>query len=197
MKKLLAVLLSLMLAMSMVACGGEEAAEEVEEVVEEVEVEEEAVEEVVVEEEVVEEEPVEEEVAEEEVVEEEAAEEYTGGLFDLPMAEVPELPGTTWSLAGAMLDGVELEADQLENEVLPLYGGKLDFAFYEDRAELVQGNGTLEGTCQYMEEGAMVTMEYEGETLKYACVFADIDGMTVMIALTDETGYNGLYFVQN
>ena len=36
MKKLLAVLLSLMLAMSMVACGGEEAAEEVEEVVEEV-----------------------------------------------------------------------------------------------------------------------------------------------------------------
>lgn len=193
MKKILAVLLSLMLAMSMTACGGEEAAEEV---VEEVEVEEEAVEEEVAEEEPVEEEVV-EEVAEEKVVEEEAAEEYTGGLFDLPMAEVPELPGTTWSIAGAMIDGVELEADQLENEVLPLYGGKLDFAFYEDRAELVQGNGTLEGTCQYMEEGAMVTMEYEGETLKYACVFADIDGLTVMIALTDETGYNGLYFVQN
>ena len=28
-------------------------------------------------------------------------------------------------------------------------------------------------------------------------VFADIDGLTVMIALTDDTGYNGIYFVQN
>ncbi len=194
-KKIFALMLSVMMAFSLVACADEEATEETADVVEAVEAEEaeeEAEEEII--EEIVEEEPVEEA---EEVVEEEAAEEYTGGLFDLPMAEVPELPGTTWSIAGAMFDGVELEADQLENEVLPLYGGQLDFVFYEDRAELVQGNGTLEGTCQYMEEGAMVTIEHEGETLKYACVFADIDGLTVMIALTDDTGYNGIYFVQN
>lgn len=194
MRKFLAVLLSLMLVMSMTACGGEEA---VEEVVEEVEVEEvEVMEEEAAEEEVAEEEPM-EEVVEEEIVEEEVAEEYATSLFDLPMAETPNLPGTTWSIAGAMFDGVELEAEQLENEVLPLYGGKLDFVFSEEGASLVQGNGTLEGTCQYMEEGAMVTIEHEGQELKYACVFADIDGLTVMIALTDDTGYNGIYFVQN
>ena len=201
MKKILAIMMSLMLALSMTACGGEDVAEETEEVVESVEAEEE-VEEEVVEEEATEEpaeevEEVVEEVIEEEETEETVEEEYATSLFDLPMAETPNLPGTTWSIAGAMFDGVELEADQLENEVLPLYGGQLDFAFYEDRAELVQGNGTLEGTCQYMEEGAMVTIEHEGETLKYACVFADIDGLTVMIALTDDTGYNGIYFVQN
>ena len=189
MKKLLAVLLSLMLAMSMVACGGEEAAEEVEEVVEEVEVEEEAVEE-----EVVEEEPVEEEVVEE------AAEEFTGGLFDLPALEAPELAGTTWSIAGAMFDGVELEEDELENEVLTLYGGQLDFTFdAEGGAQMVQGNGALDGSYQYSSEGTgvMLGFDYNGEELRYACVFTDIEGTLVTIAMPDMTGVNGLYFVQN
>jgi len=195
MKKLLAILLSLMLALSITACGGEEETAEVAEAVEEEVVEEEAVEEAI-EEEVVEEEVVEEEVVEEEVVEEEATE-YTGGLFDLPLAETPDLPGTTWSLAGAMIDGVELETEQLENEVLPLYGGQLDFAFHEDGAQIVQGNGTLDGECTYMDEGALVLIEHEGEILQYACVFTEIEGTVVMIALTDETGINGLYFVQN
>lgn len=194
MKKILAILLSLMLALSITACGGEEETAEVAEAVEE-EVVEEAVEEAI-EEEAVEEEVVEEEVVEEDVVEEEATE-YTGGLFDLPLAETPDLPGTTWSLAGAMIDGVELEAEQLENEVLPLYGGQLDFAFHEDGAQIVQGNGTLDGECTYMDEGALVLIEHEGETLQYACVFTEIEGTVVMIALTDETGINGLYFVQN
>jgi len=194
MKKLLAILLSLMLALSITACGGEEETAEVAEAVEE-DVVKEAVEEAI-EEEVVEEEVVEEEVVEEEVVEEEATE-YTGGLFDLPLAETPDLPGTTWSLAGAMIDGVELETEQLENEVLPLYGGQLDFAFHEDGAQIVQGNGTLDGECTYMDEGALVLIEHEGEILQYACVFTEIEGTVVMIALTDETGINGLYFVQN
>ena len=40
-----------------------------------------------------------------------------------------------------------------------------------------------------------VTVDNDGQSIPYFCVFSDL-GQTVMIALSDDSGLNGLYFVQ-
>ena len=40
-----------------------------------------------------------------------------------------------------------------------------------------------------------VTVDNNGQSIPYFCVFSDL-GQTVMIALSDDSGLNGLYFVQ-
>ena len=78
-------------------------------------------------------------------------------------------------------------------------GGKLEIVFSDDGStvQMVQGGGTLDGVCEYHyeDEGVRLTFDNNGTDLVYACVFADFDGLT-MVALSDTSGYNAVYFVQ-
>lgn len=125
-------------------------------------------------------------------VEEEAA-----NLWELPLCEAPDLSNTEWDFAGGYLDSQGMEAADME-EALAMYGGTLRFVFNEDgTALMVQGNGTLEGTYEYLEgEVVGLIFDYNGTELRYACTFTEAEYQTVMIAMPDATGTNGLFFVQ-
>lgn len=117
-------------------------------------------------------------------------------LLDVPILELPDLAGTTWSFCGGDVDGVELTQDDFDT-ALEQYGGQLDIVFSDDGStvQMVQGGGTLDGVCDYTDDGVRLTFDNNGTDLVYACVFVDFDGLT-MVALSDTTGYNAVYFAQ-
>ena len=167
-KKTMAFAMVMAMGMAFAGCGGEEA-EVVEEPAETTEVE-----------------------------TEETGEEVAGAsVYDMPLTEAPDLSDTAWVFSGGLLDGVEMEQSDLD-ETLEMYGGTLQFVFNADgTAQMVQGGGTLDGAYEYLENECMqVVFDYNGSELKYGCVFADLDGMTVLMAMPDATGANALYFVQ-
>ena len=57
--------------------------------------------------------------------------------------------------------------------------------------------GNLTGTYEYVDEYTLlVSLDNSGSDLNYACAFAeDEDGVT-MVLMNDDTGYNGIYFMQ-
>ena len=166
MKKFWAMMMAMMMAFSMAACGGGEEA------------------------------PVEEPAALETIV----AEAGDGGadgftLWDCELLDVPALEGTAWSFCGGYMNDVELTQEEFD-AIMEMYGGTLQFVLNEDgTAEMVQGGGSLYGEYQYMSNGASMTFDNNGEALHYDMIFIDLDGVT-MIAMTDTTGENGLYFAQ-
>ena len=111
-------------------------------------------------------------------------------LLDVPILEMPDLAGN--------LGGVQMTQDDYD-AALEQYGGKLEIVFSDDGStvQMVQGGGTLDGVCEYHyeDEGVRLTFDNNGTDLVYACVFADFDGLT-MVALSDTSGYNAVYFVQ-
>ena len=119
-------------------------------------------------------------------------------LLDVPILEMPDLAGTTWSFCGGNIGGVQMTQDDYD-AALEQYGGKLEIVFSDDGStvQMVQGGGTLDGVCEYHyeDEGVRLTFDNNGTDLVYACVFADFDGLT-MVALSDTSGYNAVYFVQ-
>lgn len=131
------------------------------------------------------------------VVEESKEEQGGATLFDLSYVVVEDIAGSTWGLKGGFLDGVEMGQADYE-EVMAMYGGVLNLEFGEDNAYLVQGGGILEGT--YTDTGDSVydvRFDYNGTELIYACAFTETaEGQLIMIAMTDATGLNGLYFAQ-
>lgn len=121
-------------------------------------------------------------------------------MTDITRIDPPELEGTTWNFAGGYLDGEEMDDDDA-TQTLSLYGGTLQFVFGEDGAmQIVQGGGSLDGVYELLQDddGSLcvgVTVDNNGQSIPYFCVFSDL-GQTVMIALSDDSGLNGLYFVQ-
>ncbi len=187
MKKIMALMMSMMLVLSLAACGDTEEttsdASPVESVAEDVA------------------ESVEEDVAEsveEEIASEEEAD-TVSSLWDLANAETPDLAGTTWSFVGGCLDGVEMEQEDLD-ATLEMYGGKLELAFAEDgTAQMVQGAGALDGTYEYLEDGGIsMNIDAAGTALDYTGIFSMVGDQLVLMLLNagDDEGLNGLYFVQ-
>ena len=179
-RKVLAMMMSLTLAMAVTACGGSDTETDaadtaVEETVDDTAEADEA------EAEDVEAEDVEAEDATEET------EEDLGPLYSIEAAVAPDVAGTTWHF-------VETATGVLDQN----YGGTLDMVFDEDgNATMEQGGGNLEGTYEYVDEYTLlVTLDNSGSDLNYACAFAeDEDGVT-MVPMNDDTGYNGIYFMQ-
>lgn len=179
MKKFMALMMSMMLVLSLTACGDTEEttsdAAPVESVAEDVG------------------ESVEEEIASEEEAD------TVSSLWDLANAETPDLAGTTWSLVGGCLDGVEMEQEDLD-ATLEMYGGKLELAFAEDgTAQMVQGAGAWDGTYEYLEDGGIsMNIDADGTALDYTGIFSMVGDQLVLMLLNagDDEGLNGLYFVQ-
>lgn len=189
MKKFMALMMSMMLVLSLAACGDtEEVAQDaapVESVAEDVA-------------ESVEEEAVVDTDVEEEIASEEEADSVSS-LWDLANAETPDLAGTTWSFTGGCLDGVEMEQEDLD-ATLEMYGGSLDLVFAEDgTVQMVQGGGAWDGTYEYVEDGG-ITMDVDasGTALSYNGIFSMVGDQLVLILMDANStdGLNGLYFVQ-
>ena len=120
-----------------------------------------------------------------------------GILYHLTMEEIPDLADTTWDFAGGMIDGTEMTEDEFNTALSSTYGGQLSFVFDGNgNAQMVQGGGFLNGTYEVRDDGLVaVVFDNNGSDLIYACFFTDMDGLT-MIALSDDSGNNGVYFVQ-
>lgn len=187
-KKLVSLMLSGMLVLSLAACGGDDAAADSATVSTQTEVStmSDTVQEAVTTEEVIVNDSTDSEAADSD-----------GILYHLTMEEIPDLADTTWDFAGGMIDGTEMTEDEFNTALSSTYGGQLSFVFDGNgNAQMVQGGGSLNGTYEVRDDGLVaVVFDNNGSDLIYACFFTDMDGLT-MIALSDESGNNGVYFVQ-
>ena len=129
--------------------------------------------------------------AEQEVVTEETTVAEGEQIIELDIAN------TTWNFAGGFLNSVEMTEEEAAAS-LEMYGGTLQLVFDDgEGVQMVQGGGTLEGKWAYSEDNTVgVLFELEDGDLFYLCSFAEIDGQVVMVAYSDETGENAIYFVQ-
>lgn len=182
-KKIFACAMGMVLALSLAACGDEEVVVDNTdaEVTQEVQTQEAAT-----------------EVQTETVAETGTDAEEGGPLLQLEVMEIPDLSGSEWSLAGGMIDGTEMEEEDL-NQTLEAYGGSLQIVFGEDgAATMVQGGGNAEGTYEYSDDNTAIkmTFDFEGTELSYAGFLSQVGDTLTLIAMPDMDGYNGLYFVQ-
>ena len=182
-KKLVGLMLSGMLVLSLAACGGDDAAADSTTVSTQAEVS-----------------TTSDTVAEEVTTEEVTVDDSTdsdGILYHLTMEEIPDLADTTWDFAGGMINGTEMTEDEFNTALSSTYGGQLSFVFDGNgNAQMVQGGGSLNGTYEVRDDGLVaVVFDNNGSDLIYACFFTDMDGLT-MIALSDDSGNNGVYFAQ-
>ena len=112
--------------------------------------------------------------------------------------EIPDLSGTEWNFAGGMIDGVEMEEEDL-NATLETYGGTLQLVFGEDGAvTMVQGGGNAEGTYEYSDDNTAIkmTLDFGGTEVTYAGFLSEVGDTVTLIDMSDLNGYDGLYFVQ-
>ena len=179
--KTFACVMGLVLALSLTACGEEEVIVEIsnEEVSVEVQTQE-ATE------------------APTETVAETGTEAEGGPLLQVAVMEIPDLSGTEWNFAGGMIDGVEMEEEDL-NATLETYGGTLQLVFGEDGAvTMVQGGGNAEGTYEYSDDNTAIkmTLDFGGTEVTYAGFLSEVGDTVTLIAMSDMNGYDGLYFVQ-
>ena len=185
-RKVLAMMMSLTLAMAVTACGGSDTETDaadtaVEETVDDTAEADEAEA---------------EDVAAEDTSEE--ADEDLGPLYSIEAAVAPDVAGTTWHFVGAMLSGEELDAETATGVLDQNYGGTLDMVFDEDgNATMEQGGGSLTGTYEYADSyTVLINLDNNGSELNYAAGFAENGDDLIMILMTDDKGYDGIYFVQ-
>ena len=160
MKKFLAMMMTMMMAFSFAACGGEEAP--VDEVVE-----------------------MEAIVAE---PGDGGADGFT--MWDVATMETPALEGTVWSFCGGYMDDAELTQEEFDATMEMYGGILQFVLNEDGTAEMVQGGGSLQGYYEYLDGGARVTFDNGGQELVYTCIFIDLDGATMvaMTDTTGETG---------
>jgi hypothetical protein len=133
-----------------------------------------------------------------ETVAETGTEAEGGPLLQVAVMEIPDLSGTEWNFAGGMIDGVEMEEEDL-NATLETYGGTLQLVFGEDGAvTMVQGGGNAEGTYEYSDDNTAIkmTLDFGGTEITYAGFLSEVGDTVTLIAMSDMNGYDGLYFVQ-
>lgn len=202
-KKVIALVLSGMMVCSLTACGGSGSAAEssasaqaetsaaVDDGEEEAEVEEET--------EVEEEAEVEETEVMEVETEAEVSDDLQAFLQQLSLlGPTEDIIGTGWTFSGGMVDGAEMEQEDAD-AALELYNGSLEIVFDdEENIRMVQGGGTLEGVYGLMSDGYVLEIVFDngGSELKYAGVFAEVDGTVALMLFPDATGQNAIYFTQ-
>lgn len=191
-KKLLAMMLASVLAfaaLAMAACGG--AADEIDAPADE------AIEETV-------EDAAEDEAAEDDTAIDEAAAPALPQIEDgesilealaNDFIAVDELSGSTWYFAGGYIQGRTLTDEQV-SQIEEQMNGDYSFAFNDESAvTLTEGDDTVTEGTYAAAEGDTPAIKIEVGGVTYAALFiADENGNPTMIALTDSTGLNALYF---
>ncbi|MBE6903037.1 MAG: hypothetical protein E7480_00315 [Ruminococcaceae bacterium] len=112
-------------------------------------------------------------------------------LANITKINVPNIADTGWTLSGGMIDGVEMEQEDLDN-VRNNFGGTMNFYFVDNtKVMLSNGDNALESTYKITDE--VLYMDFN--EYKYHAVFTDIQGTTVMIVANDTDPNSALYFV--
>ena len=173
-KKLLALLLAMMMAFALVACGdtadtGDDAADD---------------------------QQVQDDAAADDAAADDTQTSPEGQSLLTILADqfipAPEVAGTYWTFIGGYDDGVQMTADQTQ-EVMSQLHDVYQFIFVdESKVVLAEDEEQTEGTYSLSEDGGTMKIEVGGVT--YAGTFIDKDGHTVMVAMLDGTGMNALYF---
>ena len=169
MKKLLACLLALMMALALVACGGDTAGDDAN---------------------VDDQSP---------AVEDDANTGAGAGtpLETMTFVEVPEyIVGSRWEFCGGFVDGAELDSAQA-TEMLKANGGKLQLNIIgEDTAEYISGDTVMSGPCGVTENNDAIVLTLDnddGTTADNVFQFTELNGEIIMVAIE---GNSGLYFRQ-
>ena len=112
---------------------------------------------------------------------------FPAALADVPAYEISDLSLTGWQLAGGMIDGVEMEEEEL-NAILTACGGSFVFVFLnEGKVQMVNGETAYEGTYELVYENSAVHAVFDG--YEYYGVLTDVNGVNVLIiANTDAPG---------
>ena len=123
------------------------------------------------------------------------AEAEAGALANMDIYEVPDIEMTGWQLAGGITDGQEL-SDEDYAALKEQLGGEAALIFDTDGiAHFQAGDTVLDGTYEIAADNSSVTVYLPNDTV-YVCMFTDMGGSTVLVALTDETCNNAGYYVQ-
>ena len=122
-----------------------------------------------------------------------AADAFPEALANLDAYEIPDVSYTAWELAGGMIDGVEMEQEDLD-AVLNACGGTFMFLFDAPGAvSMINGEIEFKGTYEALEENVVLYMAFEGYT--YYGVFTVVDEETVMIIANTEAPGTALYMI--
>ena len=104
----------------------------------------------------------------------------------------PEMAGTYWTFIGGYVQGVQMTEDQTQ-EVMSQLGDVYQFIFVDDSTVvLAEGEDQTEGTYAATDDANVLNIEVGG--VKYAGTFIEQEDGYVMVALLDGTGMNALYF---
>ena len=104
----------------------------------------------------------------------------------------PEMAGTYWTFIGGYVQGVQMTEDQTQ-EVMSQLGDVYQFVFVDDSTVvLAEGEDQTEGTYAATDDANVLNIEVGG--VKYAGTFIEQEDGYVMVALLDGTGMNALYF---
>lgn len=166
-KKMLALILALMMALTLVACGGGDTADDADAADDQQQVD---------------------------TVDDTTSPEGQSLLEILKdrFVAAPELSGTNWTFIGGYVDGVQMTEDQTQ-EVLSQLGDVYQFSFVDDTVVvLAEGEDQTEGTYTPSEDGLTVAIEVGGVT--YAGTFIEQEDGYVMVAMLSGSGMNALYF---
>lgn len=201
MKKLVVGLLSAMMVLSLVACGGDDTA--VDDTNQQVEENVDAGDEVA--------DDVEDVVVNDEISISPDAMYLALGVDSIEtvmMAEMLDLTGTAWSLSGGLVDGVEMSQDDYVSVLEQNYSGMMEFVFDADGVAYMVYAGHTEnpvivtGAYEYGENHTVV-MEFDinGQMYSYTGILAPVDDgagneVAVLLVLTDTSDLtNALYFI--
>ena len=121
-------------------------------------------------------------------------------LETMTFVKVPEnIVGSEWSFCGGFVNGVEMDNEKA-TATLKQYGGVLQLNFLDEaNVEFVQGGGVLAGTCGADEDNDMVviTVQNGDQTIEYTCLFAELNGDTILVQLSGDSTDNAFYFRSN
>lgn len=104
----------------------------------------------------------------------------------------PEMAGTYWTFIGGYVQGVQMTEEQTQ-EVMSQLGDVYQFIFVDDSTVvLAEDEDQTEGTYTMGEDGMTAVIEVGG--VKYAGTFIEQEDGYVLVAMLDGTGMNALYF---
>lgn len=186
MKKILSIFLAVAMMLTMVcfmaSCGGDDGAEETkaEEKAPEKDTEKES-----------------EKETEKETETETEEETHAGAYFpealkQVPAVPVPELDYTGWQLAGGMIDGVEMEQEDVD-AVLQASGGTFQFVFLgEGKVNMISAGTVFEADYTVTEDGYAFHADF-GSGYEYYGVFTEVAEETVLIIVNKNASETALY----